>query len=132
MKTELQEKIFNDFPTLFRYKPKKGEPFLPIVFGLECGNGWFDLIYDLCKEITELDKEGKVLVHQVKEKFGGLRFYIGIGTDEVFDAIHKAEEKSYKICEACGKEGKTRGGGWIYTLCDECNRLKDEGKRIFG
>ena len=29
-------------------------------------------------------------------------------------------EFGYIYCEYCGKPGKTRGKGWIYTLCDDC------------
>jgi len=57
---------------------------------------------------------------QVKEKFGTLRFYMTSGTEEMYNLIHEAEEKSGTICEDCGKPGKIRHGGWIRTLCDEC------------
>jgi len=56
---------------------------------------------------------------QVKEKYGTLSFYMTEGTDQIFDLIHEAEEKSAKICEVCGESGKRRGGGWISTLCDK-------------
>ena len=58
---------------------------------------------------------------QVKEKLGGLRFYMTCGNDEIFDLINKAEALSYKTCEECGKPGEQRGPGWIYTLCDYCH-----------
>ena len=46
-------------------------------WGLSCGDGWFNLIDKLCEDITKLidDKDIKVIALQVKEKFGGLRFY---------------------------------------------------------
>jgi len=46
-------------------------------WGLTCGSGWFNLIDKLCEDITKLigDKDIKVIAVQVKEKFGGLRFY---------------------------------------------------------
>ena len=43
-------------------------------------------------------------VQQVKEKFGGLRFYISAAPQEVHNMIHKAEAESYTICEHCGKK----------------------------
>ncbi len=62
---------------------------------------------------------------QVKEKFGGLRFYVQ-GSNDFFDGmICMAEQASYTICEQCGKPGKPRSGGWILTLCDEC----EDGRR---
>lgn len=79
------------------------------------GPGWANLVkqgFDLCL------KRGARII-QIKEKFGGLRFYCEIdGTDE-FTKLN-IEGQSYNICEECGKPGKAREGGWIKTLCDEC------------
>jgi len=57
-------------------------------------------------------------VCQVKEKFGGLRWYINGASKEVHDIISKYESVSYHICEECGEPGEQRAGGWIKTLCD--------------
>ena len=57
---------------------------------------------------------------QVKEKFGTLHFYMTCATDEMWDIIHEAEQRSATICENCGKPGKIRRDGWWLTLCDEC------------
>jgi hypothetical protein len=69
------EKLFNRF-SMFH-------PELPITeslmsFGFEVNDGWYDLIYELCNDLENIGKEEKIdiLVLQVKEKFGGLRFYI--------------------------------------------------------
>lgn len=56
---------------------------------------------------------------QVKEKFGGLRFYVDGGDDYTRGLIAMAEDMSFRICEVCGKPGQLRQGGWILTLCDE-------------
>ena len=66
---------------------------------------------------------------QVKEKYGGLRFYMTCGTDEIFDLIEKAEALSYKTCEECGEPGEERNTGWIRTLCDTCHKNYDEIRR---
>jgi len=91
-------------------------------FGFECDDGWFDLIWKLCEDIrTELKVNPMdFLVMQVKEKFGGLRFYPGFASDKIFDLIDEAEEKSYEICETCGKPGKITGGNWVKTSCEKC------------
>jgi nitrogenase molybdenum-iron protein alpha/beta subunit len=93
-----------------------------MAFGFECGDGWFRLIDQLSSDITAIDKRDgtETIAFQVKEKYGGLRFYIEGGSDAVFDAIDKAEELSLKTCEVCGEPGKQRGKGWIYTMCDKC------------
>jgi hypothetical protein len=84
----------------------------------EIGDGWFPLIKELIEDLISLGWDKQTC--QVKEKFGGLRFYINTGSDEIFDRISKAEEDSYKTCEKCGKPGELRNDiGWYRTLCDE-------------
>lgn len=66
------------------------------------------------------DEEHKVPVaSQVKEKFGGLRFYIDGGDDTHYALINFAESLSYNTCEVCGKSGKANRDGWITTRCNE-------------
>jgi hypothetical protein len=84
------------------------------------GPGWGPLLDKLVDDLLALGWDGYVA--QVKEKFGGLRFYIGCATDEVFSRIDQAEEESFRICEECGSPGKPRDGGWIKTLCDSCDK----------
>ena len=47
-------------------------------FYFECGDGWIDLINELCFKlqayIDDFDSVEQVIAGQVKEKFGGLRF----------------------------------------------------------
>jgi hypothetical protein len=93
------------------------EPIINCGF-FEIGDGWFPLIKELIEDLISLGWDKQTC--QVKEKFGGLRFYINTGSDEIFDRISKAEEDSYKICEKCGKPGELRNDiGWYRTLCDE-------------
>ena len=61
----------------------------------------------------------RVKVAQIKEKFGGLRFYYDGGDDTVSGMVTMAEAWASTLCETCGAKGKQRGGGWIRTLCDE-------------
>jgi hypothetical protein len=65
-------------------------------------------------------------VVQVKEKFGGLRFYVrldGLRLSHADDAISRrigaAVEESFHTCEVCGQPGELRENGLIKTLCDE-------------
>jgi hypothetical protein len=55
---------------------------------------------------------------QVKEKFGGLRFYINGGNDQHYHYITFAESMSYRTCEECGSPGKRYTDGWHQTLCE--------------
>ena len=117
MNRENTQELFARFPELFAGRNMSiKENLMP--FGFECGDGWFDLIWKLCEDIEATGE--KVLALQVKEKFGGLRFYVTAGSDKVLDLIAEAEEKSITICEKCGKTGKLQEQGWWRTICDEC------------
>jgi hypothetical protein len=126
MDKDKQEKIFNDFPSLYKEKDLPPNETC-MCWGLDVGNGWESLIRELSQKILELDPD--CVAVQVKEKFGGLRFYTGPTTNEVFDLIQKYEGKSLKICENCGsdKNVKRVGTGWIYTRCPDCAKLLKKG-----
>ena len=108
----------------------------PVPWGLDVGDGWQSLLEELCVGLEEhlktlphqmlLNDDGTRMriVAQVKEKYGGLRFYTSI-TDDVMDRlIEKAERKSTVTCEVCGKPGTPRRISWVETLCDECNEAR--------
>lgn len=102
------------------------------------GKGWEPLVIDLHHKLREIDPDYQIV--QIKEKFGGLRYYtrqtLGV-FDEFRDLINEAEELSFKTCEECGGtdevETDTLGPGyfWIFTLCDTCRaeRLAQRQKR---
>ena len=117
MKQELEEKILKSCPTIF--------PDAQDFWGFECGDGWFDIINELCCLIEhelKYNKELSVKVVQVKEKFGGLRFYINGGNEKIYGMISLAEQLSTITCEVCGSKGKLREDrAWLRTLCDEHN-----------
>ena len=111
------------------------------------GDGWLPLIdklYSLIKDkldtITKyndvwLDNEvitqekyesnNKFLedftIVQIKEKFGGLRFYVTGATPEIRGWVRFAEIMSYGLCEGCGtNQGLGTTSGWIRTICEPC------------
>lgn len=119
MKEELEKKLFEEFPEI--YHPEKPVTEILMSYGFMCNDGWFDIIYRLSKDIYSMNRPESFEVFEVKEKFGGLRFYVENGTEEIFDRIHQAEEESYKTCEVCGKPGEARkNNGWVQTLCLDC------------
>lgn len=96
-------------------------------YDLYVGPGWHKLIAELSHLIqSRIDwsvKTGHIIpqvkVRQVKEKFGGLRFYYDGGDDVIDGMVTMAEAVADFTCEECGKPGRYRDGGWIKTLCDE-------------
>ena len=126
MRRELEEKIIKDFPELCSDRELPSS----FYFGFEHGDGWFDIVYNLCKQISEISPETKIA--QVKEKYGVLSFYIYNGTEEVYNLIEEVELKSTSICEWCGKEGRRYVDyGWYRTLCSDCHNelLKERGAK---
>lgn len=87
---------------------------------IEVSEGWHPIIIELDKQIAAIHPDYKI--HQVKEKFGGLRYYTNVVDAEVGKLIAEAEKKSFKTCEQCGEPGELRKGGWLITLCDECSK----------
>jgi hypothetical protein len=69
------------------------------------------------REVPDLVEQ--VVVTQIKEKFGTLRFYYHGGDDYIRGLESMADSMSARICEDCGKPGKIRSGGWVRTLCEE-------------
>ena len=95
----------------------------------QVGPGWNMLVQELIAELFALGWDGTL--YQIKEKFGGLRFYIGLGTDEIHAAIQAAEDYSYKLCEVTGKAGELRDDlGWMRVLCDEEYAKAKEKKNV--
>ena len=127
MKAELDEKLVKKYPLIFKDRFEDMRT-TAMCWGFSCGDGWYDLIDSLCSTIQgHIDNSKKygnseipqVVATQVKEKYGTLRFYYYGGDEYVSGAVMLAELMSSRICEVCGKPGRTRPGGWIRTLCDQ-------------
>lgn len=77
-------------------------------------------IYDSNEWLNIREAIPQVVAVQVKQKFGGLRFYCVGGNTEIRAMIHFAESLSEKICEECGSPGSQNDSGYIRTLCCAC------------
>lgn len=117
------------FPTMF------SEPY----GGFAIGEGWWPIIEALCGQIDSYTKWRTntreallkdnpyghsipdvitpVTVAQIKEKFGGLRFYYDGGDEHISGMVRMAEVWAHCSCEECGSPGTSGGKGWIKTLC---------------
>lgn len=101
---------------------------------IDVGPGWHDLVLELDAKMAEVDPDYEL--HQCKEKFGGLRYYIGHAHNDACGGLEEGEgsiferckilvlemeyeRKSLTMCETCGAPGVLRSGGWLRTLCDE-------------
>jgi hypothetical protein len=116
----LARQLTQTFPRLFAH----GDG----VYPFQCGGGWYRLIYDLASQLaTQEPPEADVHVNQVKEKFGGLRFYTrSVLSTAGQQAIEEAEARSFMICEACGAPGTLQSReGWFRTRCPAHATLDD-------
>ena len=144
MKKELDEQLVKKYPLIFKNRYGDVKETL-MCWGFECGDGWYQVLDSLCaniqhhidwkekqrqwtitfnskaalEEMREVpDAIAQVVAVQVKEKFGGLRFYSDGGDDQISGMVRMAESWAANTCETCGAPGKSRNGGWIRTLCD--------------
>lgn len=99
----------------------------PLIFdgrGCACGDGWFFLLETLAETLQRsvthcTPPHPQVIATQVKEKFGGLRFYVDGADDYQRGMIDLAEELSTSICEKCGAPGRLLldAHEWAVTRC---------------
>jgi hypothetical protein len=114
MRRELEQKLVERWPSWFNVN---GDPLeTRMADGFAHGDGWLEIVWRLCEDLEPLVAEAEKAtvrpfeVHQVKEKFGGLRFYVSVShrTDAILQRIEIAESESLRTCEVCGKPGKGR------------------------
>ena len=91
---------------------------------IDTGPGWYPLIIELDQQLAQTDPG--YTVHQVKEKFGSLRYYVeesdGLsaeGQARCAALINEAEKRSASTCEICGVPGTLHANArrWFRTLC---------------
>lgn len=123
------DKLIEQYPIVFKHLDKTGYHNLPA--------GWYKIMNRLCSELSvileealeanpENPEEPLFSVLQVKEKFGGLRFYYMMNTkdDELYrriqTAVDNAEDTSYSTCQITGNIGVLcKDGSHFMTLCED-------------
>ena len=87
---------------------------------IDVDEGWYQIIVDCDKELTAIDPNYQIF--QVKQKFGGLRYYVKPSQSDTLVAMNKVvskyEEIAARTCEATGMPGVLMKsvGGWQKTL----------------
>lgn len=123
MKKELDNKLIQKFPKIFADRYKSAQETC-MCWGFETNDGWFDLIYSLCKCVQHyLDQKPKieqVVAAQVKEKFGTLCFYYDGGDEYIRGLVSMTQHLSGCTCEICGNPGKFINDGWMKVRCEKC------------
>jgi hypothetical protein len=129
MDQELQNKLYEKYPKLFKQKDLPMDQTC-MNWGICTENGWYWLIDNLCsciQDYIDVNKKKQVEIVQLKEKFGSMRFYTNHSDDLISGMIWLAEHYSWNICEKCGSTNDiTHTKGWIKTLCKKCAEKKNE------
>jgi hypothetical protein len=121
--------------------------------GFCIGEGWWPIIHSLCEQIQSHidwvestrerllasnphghaipDKISQVVVRQIKEKFGGLRFYFDGGDETIYGMVRMAEAWANHSCEECGSPATKQTSGWIKNLCDTHFQEHEARKRSY-
>lgn len=140
-----EQKMHTKYPYMF------SEPY----GGFAVGDGWLTIIESLCacihshtkwrndtravllkdnphnRKIPEFVEP--VTVNQIKEKFGGLRFYYSGGDDTIHGMVQVAEAWASRTCEECGAPATKQTSGWIKTVCDKhYDEIEERKNESFG
>jgi hypothetical protein len=122
---------------------------MPPVVPSDLPPGWYSLVDKLCSDIEALlgPEPERFEVTQIKEKYGGLRFYFSFeGVEDVFMdfqtsegprtlvqqadgplnmaqvrvLVAEASRRSIATCQECGAPGaRATRNGWLSTLCEQ-------------
>lgn len=85
---------------------------------ISCRDGWYNLIDEMCEEISQIDYE--IDITKIKQKMGTLCVNTRDLSIEQNKIIYEYESLSYKICEMCGREGTLNNvNGYRIILCEE-------------
>lgn len=132
MTPDLDKRLRSAWPLVFPVPLMNDEP-------IRTGDGWFTLLWELCHDLelliaSEPEAERiKYRAQQVKEKFGGLRFYLAHETPTMTAVMAAAEYKSDTICDVCGKPGRHWSGDGVEspmlvrTRCEEHKNWFERG-----
>lgn len=114
MKKELQEKLFETYPKIFRQKDLRS----CMARGIECSDGWYNLIEMACRSIQRyIDNNeshhpfAQVEFAQVKEKFGSLTIYTEFNRDDY--EFKRARRNKFLITQEDVDVSMSRFGGWV-------------------
>lgn len=87
-------------------------------------DGWCGIVCKMNEHLEAIQPD--YILHQVKEKFGGLRFYTHTpkrANDEhdlFWIIVSYYEQFSFRVCDQCGERGSQWiKGGYVRTRCEE-------------
>lgn len=127
------KELLEKYPWLYPVSEYTGKPLenydysftwmddIPLGWNIAFGK---QMIEELGALLEKYNYQGEYSICQIKEKFGGLRWYDNgfptEGYEEYKEWLDKYEELSFKTCIDCGKPAKYFTRGWITPICEDC------------
>lgn len=118
MKKNLESKLYSKYHNIFKDIDAR--------WRLECGDGWYSIIDNLCAGIDMvLNEEPTIREYikalQVKSKSGLLKVYMNHNHSKIVSLVTDAEIQSESVCEICGLPGRLISDcGWYVVRCEKC------------
>ena len=127
------KELLEKYPWLYPVSEYTGKPLenydysftwmddIPLGWNIAFGK---QMVEELGALLEKYNYQDEYSIFQIKEKFGGLRWYDNgfptEGYEEYKEWLDKYEELSFKTCIDCGKPAKYFTRGWITPICEDC------------
>ncbi len=103
MDSRLENKLYERFPDLYREKTAPLES-SKMAWGVQCGDGWYKLIYELSNKIAKIATEGEYspAISQISRHEDGT-LYVDVRnvSPPIADIVTTVRETSRLTCESC-------------------------------
>lgn len=103
---------------------------------INCRRGWYPILVRIDEQLAEYCPSYEV--HQVKEKWAGLRYYFAVpaGLDlpapirhAMHEVVDDGEREAARTCELCGRTPAkvyVSSESYLRTVCRQCVKAGDE------
>lgn len=108
MSPELEQRLYTEFPMLYRMR-HIDSPYVCCGWkGIDCKDGWFDLLRNLSLQIVEYANQHHLdpLITRISRRMGALRVEVDSDDDHIKGLCQQALNASRNICEVCGEPGE--------------------------
>ncbi len=107
MSPELEQRLFDEFPMLYRMRHVNSPNVCCGWKGVDCKDGWFDLLRNVSLQIVAYAKHNHLdpLITQIGRRAGALRVEVDCNDSHIKDLCMQALAASRNVCEVCGEPG---------------------------
>lgn len=80
---------------------------------ISCGDGWYKLVYDMCKELKSINPPDDFYITHLAERYGELDVHTVNGVMRTRAVIDEYNTLSVNLCDECGFDRDLQ-------KCDKC------------